>query len=72
VDNYKLSIGALIKLNAAVTSSLLADMLFLVDRIYCFHGTILDLCQENLVALSGESCSSSREPGNDISVQLHQ
>jgi hypothetical protein len=33
---------------------------------------ILDSYQENLVALGGESRSSSREPGGESCVQLYQ
>jgi hypothetical protein len=33
---------------------------------------MLDSYRENLVAIGGESCISSREPGSDSCVQLYQ
>jgi hypothetical protein len=43
-----------------------------VSWFYCSYGAILDSYRENIVALGGESCSSSREPGSDSCVQLYQ
>jgi hypothetical protein len=64
---------SLIKLNATVTYWLLAgNSKKKVSLFYCFCGDILDFYRENLVALCGESCSSSREPGSDSCVQLYQ
>jgi hypothetical protein len=63
-------VRSLIKLNATVISRLPAGAA--VSWFYCFCGTILDPYRENLVALGGESCSSSRETGSDSCVQLYQ
>jgi hypothetical protein len=46
--------------------------IILVSWFYCFYGAILNSYRENLVALRGESCSSSREPGSDSCVQLYE
>jgi hypothetical protein len=67
---YRTTVRSLIKLNATVTFRLPAGTT--VIWLYCFCGAILDSYLENLVALGGELCSSSREAGSDSCVQLHQ
>jgi hypothetical protein len=58
----------MIKLNKTVTSWLLVETAFKkVSWFYCFYGAILELYQENLVALGGESCSS-RQQHSTLSV----
>jgi hypothetical protein len=56
------TVRSLIKLNAIVTSRLPAGIaIVLVSWFYCFYGAVLDSYRKTLVALGGESCSSSRE-----------
>jgi hypothetical protein len=65
-------VRSLIKLNATLNSWLPAGTAMKkVSWFHCFCGAILYSCRENLVALGGESCSSSREPGSDSCVQLY-
>jgi hypothetical protein len=40
--------------------------------ILLLYGMILHSYRENLVALGGESCSSSQEPGSDICFPVYQ
>jgi hypothetical protein len=56
------TVHSLIKLNATITSRLLAGAAIIHKSLFCcFHKAILDLYLENLVVLGSDSCSCSRE-----------
>jgi hypothetical protein len=65
---YQNTVRSLIKLNAALASLLPAGAAVL--SWFYSYGAILDSCRGNLVALGGESCIFSREPGSDFCVQI--